>query len=388
MPPHLVPAEAPVFDIKHDIEALVERVRAVAMDRPHTPGSHIDWAGDDDDSLPDLDDWGVTSSSLTDHSSDRDKGTVISPILEDSLRSLPNLGEPSVSSAEESSVDDAEHPGISPEVYEEKPPASTPRPAAVREDTIRAKPSALRPNKSESAPAAVAASTQSQSAAVESSSDKQKDLSPIKSATETAERSYTKAPAKLPMHPSLPPKPVATLDSLPQRRPPRNAHANGPMKPTMPKSPVEERPAENGSALSIRGAALVNSSVSQQFPAKDPSPERSIVTSSHSSISSSASAPSHLSSRSLPNTHTSFPAHNRSHTVGRPSSLRPPNVGDTSHHTRNHSSPSIGPGTATAHARPVHARPVITGEAISRLARTLGGAMPKREIATVAARAD
>ena len=27
------------------------------MDRPHTPGSHIDWA-DDDDSLPDLNDWG------------------------------------------------------------------------------------------------------------------------------------------------------------------------------------------------------------------------------------------------------------------------------------------------------------------------------------------
>jgi hypothetical protein len=47
----------PVTELKSDIDALVERVRAVAMDRPHTPGSHIDWA-DDDDSLPNLGDWG------------------------------------------------------------------------------------------------------------------------------------------------------------------------------------------------------------------------------------------------------------------------------------------------------------------------------------------
>lgn len=70
-----------------NIDALVERVRAVAMaeNRPSTPGSHIDWAGDDDDSLPDLDDWGIPS--LVDHKTAR----VISPIIVDGLKPLPEF---------------------------------------------------------------------------------------------------------------------------------------------------------------------------------------------------------------------------------------------------------------------------------------------------------
>ena len=64
--------------LSKDIDALVERVRAVAMaeNRPSTPGNHIDWAGEDDDSLPDLNDWGITSLSTTDS-----KTPVISPII-------------------------------------------------------------------------------------------------------------------------------------------------------------------------------------------------------------------------------------------------------------------------------------------------------------------
>ena len=58
-PPHLAAAATTPTTTKTDLDALVERVRAVAMDRPHTPGSHIDWA-DDDDSLPDLNEWGYT----------------------------------------------------------------------------------------------------------------------------------------------------------------------------------------------------------------------------------------------------------------------------------------------------------------------------------------
>ncbi|TDL29466.1 hypothetical protein BD410DRAFT_779868 [Rickenella mellea] len=55
---------SPALDKRQDIESLVEHVRALAMEnnRPTTPGSHIDWAGDDDDSLPDLDDWGVKAN--------------------------------------------------------------------------------------------------------------------------------------------------------------------------------------------------------------------------------------------------------------------------------------------------------------------------------------
>ncbi|KAM6495544.1 hypothetical protein JOM56_008250 [Amanita muscaria] len=86
-------------DVKSNIDALVERVRASAManNRPNTPGSHIDWAGDDDNSLPDLDDWGISPPTLpTGH-------TMISPIIVDGLTPLPdpattleNQGEPLV----------------------------------------------------------------------------------------------------------------------------------------------------------------------------------------------------------------------------------------------------------------------------------------------------
>lgn len=85
VPPHLATART---EVRHDIEALVERVRAVAMaeNRPTTPGSHIDWAGDEDDSLPDLDDWGVTTTHIM-ADEERDEG--ISPILGDTLKQLP-----------------------------------------------------------------------------------------------------------------------------------------------------------------------------------------------------------------------------------------------------------------------------------------------------------
>jgi len=75
-------------DIRHNIDALVERVRAVAMadNRPSTPGSHIDWAGDDDDGLPDLDDWGVTPSPGLESKAD-----LMSPIVVDGLKPLPGV---------------------------------------------------------------------------------------------------------------------------------------------------------------------------------------------------------------------------------------------------------------------------------------------------------
>ena len=80
LPPHLAPATS-TTELKSDIDALVERVRSVAMDRPHTPGSHIDWA-DDDDSLPDLNDWGYTEG-VTASVQPEDPQTLIPPILED-----------------------------------------------------------------------------------------------------------------------------------------------------------------------------------------------------------------------------------------------------------------------------------------------------------------
>ena len=100
LPPHLTPATSttPATDLKSDIDALVERVRSTAMDRPHTPGSHIDWA-DDDDSLPDLNDWGFTEVMTTSVRQEAHPVT-IPPILEDApLQSaIPEVrieGEPS-----------------------------------------------------------------------------------------------------------------------------------------------------------------------------------------------------------------------------------------------------------------------------------------------------
>lgn len=89
-PPHLQHR----LDVRQGIDALVERVRAVAMDnRPTTPGSHIDWAGDDDDSLPDLNDWGVNTSTFasTDSAS-------ISPIILEGLKPLPDITAPALAS--------------------------------------------------------------------------------------------------------------------------------------------------------------------------------------------------------------------------------------------------------------------------------------------------
>ena len=83
LPPHIATAAptTPATELKSDIDALVERVRAVAMDRPHTPGSHIDWA-DDDDSLPSLNDWGYTAE-VTAPAQPEEPQTVIPPIIED-----------------------------------------------------------------------------------------------------------------------------------------------------------------------------------------------------------------------------------------------------------------------------------------------------------------
>ncbi|KAL5487825.1 hypothetical protein ACEPAI_5933 [Sanghuangporus weigelae] len=57
-----------VHDLRNEITSLVQHVRNMAMDvnRPHSPTTHIDWAGDDDDSLPDLDDWGISSKLASD----------------------------------------------------------------------------------------------------------------------------------------------------------------------------------------------------------------------------------------------------------------------------------------------------------------------------------
>ena len=99
----------PVTELKSDIDALVERVRAVAMDRPHTPGSHIDWA-DDDDSLPNLGDWGYPEgvAALV---QPEEPPTSIPPVLEDAP---PQSIVPEVKVEGEASPDEPKLQGVKP----------------------------------------------------------------------------------------------------------------------------------------------------------------------------------------------------------------------------------------------------------------------------------
>jgi hypothetical protein len=285
LPPHMAPppVNVPTADIAHNIDALVERVRAVAMDRPHTPGnhSHFDWAEDDeDDSLPDLDDWGVTSSLSTNgpitEVTDSEKVgiSVISPILPDALRPLPSVVDADVST-----------PSI--KLHDVKGVEVNPR-----VDTEDGTPKGDIPTK------------------IPSGSE-EKNVPPASHDVNSNEQGHTSDPTERAELPASP---------LPHRR--------------------------------------------------------------MNSIHPSRSIPASLDSRRVPHPpRGSFaPSHNRAHTLGR---LNPeshsdsdrPQRHDMPSHGRNHSTPHTGPGTATAHARSTHhSRPVISGDAISRLARSLGGA--------------
>lgn len=66
--PHFSTSPAtPSFNTHHNVDSLVEHYRASAMEqhRPGSPNSHLDWAGEEDDTLPDLDDWMIESKSAS-----------------------------------------------------------------------------------------------------------------------------------------------------------------------------------------------------------------------------------------------------------------------------------------------------------------------------------
>ena len=97
-PPYLSAGPTMMLSTKTNIDSLIEHVCALAMDHQlSTPGSHIDWAGGEDDRLPDLDDWGVWPGSGTPADANPDSSESIekarlqlmSPILDDSLKQLP-----------------------------------------------------------------------------------------------------------------------------------------------------------------------------------------------------------------------------------------------------------------------------------------------------------
>ncbi|EGO01756.1 hypothetical protein SERLA73DRAFT_177236 [Serpula lacrymans var. lacrymans S7.3] len=357
--------------MRHDIDALVERVRAVAMadHRPTTPGSHIDWAGDDDDSLPDLDDWGVTTASK----SNAEKHEEISPILVDTLKPLPEpqLIEEAVPGK---NTNESTSPGKTdgPSPLPPSPPSSLPT-SSFEDDTGDILPT----------PKSKMSASSSDSGAVKALSD-------------TGDGA-TAPPPRLPLHPSLPPKPVAAVETLKARSKPRGNHArpNLPQKPAPAATTVAEPVAEP-----VAAEPVVNSndglaqSIHAPTAAEVAQKEQQRLT-EEQGLGASIHAPKGLADLNTAN-HSALgptpsrvfnPSHNRSRTVGRPPSFQQPFTAPASlasgRVTRSGASSPLGPNGLTharTHSSPPssgpasRARPVITGDAISRLARTIGGA--------------
>lgn len=376
LPPHLAPPpEQPPHDTRHNIDALVERVRAIAMDRPHTPGSHFDWASDDDDSLPELPDWGV-STSQTDVSVQSGKGSIISPILEDALKPLPSIdpGTPITISLDSRPED--QHDGIS---------AETPSIAKPEKKERERRP--RRESKTEQATGGPKTDT------AEDLGDKPK-AETLNSTSEPHASGMPSPNVKHSLHPSLPRKPVAVLDPVPHKRQPRlkglaeSMHASLPSKPTGQESATQNNAAPSKDAPNKPAG-------SNEVETKAHSPAQSVTKPTDTPIPASMSAPSYLSSHPIPDLPPHQSGHVRSRTLGRAhkqphsasvTSFPGPTSdsdrvlrGDGGAHARTRSTPPAGSGASHGHTRSMHAtRPIISGDAISRLAKTLGGSPLQR----------
>lgn len=311
------------------------------MDRPHTPGSHLDWAGDDDDSLPDLDDWGITSSTTT-ATTDSSKASVISPILQDALKPLP-------------SIIDIDVPTPSIKLHEvngaQKELEGADGSVSVGERTPRTD-------------GGLDSMSQASTTGADADTETQSDLS----AQDARSSTFSPEPplAKDKQADGTPVKGVSGVD------------AGASAKPA------------TGSPIASPKAVRANAPDFFSDSSSVKSPDRALTASIHA-VSASTS-PNHLSPPpSLPLRGGFQPSHARAHTVGRYrqeylSDSERPRRADLLHgHGRNHSTPPAGAGTGHSHSR-TSSRPVITGDAISRLARTLGGSgLAKRDSASTAA---
>lgn len=403
--PHLSAApNVSAFDV-HDIDAFVERVRAAASNRPSTPGSHIDWAGDDDDSLPDLDDWGVTTTTTSIVVSEADRNE-ISPILGDNLKPLPETStQASAGNVECKNTDVTDtQPDIS--VLVAQNDKARPNGAALP-------PKALSPD--EEAPIAV------------NSSDTSSPTSKTFSSLEPITRTLLSNSSKTLIHPSLPAKPVAAVESLAsQALSSKSRNGAALMRVSLPvrRSPVFEKPVEMPLATAddtaekhalpvpavetqtaeapkfdeptvIEAPAVEASSqapsdpisttgsIPENSPPANDTPEKEtpgLYESVHAPSLTVTSFPN--LPQSTPNAPRNFnPTHHRAHTAGRLNGFSQPNTfqqrfsrsgassprgGFNGYHNRTQSSP---PASLGVHAH----RPVITGDALSRLARSIGG---------------
>ena len=360
-PPHLSASAGPTvtsFSTTTNIDSLVEHVRALAMDhRPSTPGSHIDWAGDEDDSLPDLDDWGVSTSTVasaepntsTTTSTEKAQLQLMSPILDDSLKQLPQNFDKSTPSPSVGSG------SLSPNVA-----ARAPVPLVNGSDggdvpNVNEAPSSSVGDKQVSSPVLPEPPSQSGLQSPLPSSDQAPPIAAPSGATPPLSDSTSEPPARtLSVSPPIP-SGRTSADSI---------HAP---------SRVTQVPSEAGGTEPEADVGTEGLSASIHAPAPK--------------FSESESGGPPERPRAVPVPRNPTHTHGRSHTVGRQppfsagakrgflsGSSTPAGVPGTKgpHHGRTQSSP-------VAHRRQ-HSRPKLTMDAITRITKTLGPPPPKREV--------
>ncbi|KAF9036115.1 hypothetical protein BDZ89DRAFT_1061944 [Hymenopellis radicata] len=375
----------PPNSARADIDAFVERVRASVISnegRPSTPGSHIDWAGDDeDDGLPDLDDWGVTS--MKDASQEVE---MISPIIVDGLKLTPL-------------------PDLQPIPHTEGELSATSSPKLPIHPSLPAKPQGATP--------VLAHSRREKGAGIRPAGRGGKN-SNANSRNPTAPPSPNPTPKYLNINGNGPPPP---RNPSPHPRPPPSPrfqnlmpHPHSPNPYAQPApfvhpysrahTPLQQPPANDGLGASIHapkpadGGEITFASISGSFTDHThttPTPpfkelDESVNKKDESSIGGGETAfDRHLLSAT----------HGRAHSTGRPFFGNPrfregrggnfngggrgfDKFGNGNGHANGFGQGSVN-GNGNAHARTQSAplrRPVITGDAISKLARTINGAKP------------
>ena len=437
VPPHLstAPSTATPTELKNDIDALVERVRAVAMDRPHTPGSHIDWA-DDDDSLPTLNEWGYTENAVA--STQPEEPPTSTPSIPEEAPPqsvVPEVkveGEPSPDETKSQDAKPGPHSDAAPRTHKVQKTRSrgarsggNPRthklpPALNLTDSV-SQDSPLSPIQPAAAATTTKPTTKPQAPKRQNSRNNQGQTNSKGNGGGNGggrQRGQNGAIMASPMRNSFPTKPGPKANHTPPVQP---------QTPAQGQPPDVVHPATNPSTdlkpLEPKGETVPGDERKKGVPAEtprttdtnDPNPH---PTAPLREIEPTDNNPQPNTPQNQTNKRNSYnPSHTRAHTYGgrtqgglqplhspptlslpQPSSdtnpnpqnprpprspnLRPPGLGPKStgfeRHNRNHSSPS-GVGGATR--QPHTARPVLTGGALSLLAKTLGNtsSSPKKD---------
>jgi hypothetical protein len=358
VPPHLaaVPATAApdIPSFPHKVDNLVDRMRAMATSRASSPGSHHDWAeDDDDDTLPDLDDWFVgsflnkyvrlrdlsrgyttTKTAITANETiESDLPEAMSPILQNDLRRLPDLAE---AIAVPTAISNPESQQTLP---------------IVAEADQRTSSSML-----DSQASGIPSTNSDDAKDVGETQNKASNVAPSEAASTPRVHDESTLSTK-PLHPSLPPKPSAIT----------TAATDSAILPPKPDVPVPQHEPQGLNASMHAPIARQPSSAPSHilnYPSHPSVPQRA----QHGVGRSRAHHPGRGADHRGP--HSPPAASSRPTSAYQPRSA--PLANGMHHHNRARSSPANPAGGMGNGRNPLHNRPVITVDAITRLARTLG----------------